>query len=40
MEDYLFAPLHIASQNGCVEIIKMLIEAGADLEKKDRLIFI
>ena len=29
-------PLHFASENGGVEIVEMLIEAGADIEAQDR----
>ena len=32
---YEETPLHLASKNGCVEIVKMLIEAGANIEAKN-----
>ena len=31
-KDYEFVPMHFASHNGCVEICKILLENGADLD--------
>ena len=32
---YGWSPLMVASSHGCVEVVRVLIEAHADLNKKD-----
>ena len=34
-DQYGNCPLHIASMNGCPEIVQMLLEVGANVEAKD-----
>jgi ankyrin repeat protein len=29
-------PLNVASQNGHLEVVRLLVEAGADIAKKDK----
>jgi ankyrin repeat protein len=36
LDDAGLAPIHNAAQNGCLAIVKCLIEAGADIEMRDK----